>query len=139
METPKHGAAVVMFCEVVLGGYLLALLIGTHLPPGAPILPLFEGIDKICHFSEYAILAALIATTWQLAAGHLMIAHLRWIWFGVAVLGAMDELTQIPVGRDCSFWDWTADVSGAAVGLLLFVALRRLVLGRQRVAIAITE
>jgi VanZ family protein len=48
----------------------------------------------------------------------------------VAILGAIDELTQIPVGRDCSFWDWTADISGAAAGLLLFVGVRRLMLGR---------
>jgi VanZ family protein len=139
MGRPKHRAAIVVICQVLLGGYLLALLIGTHLPPGAPVLSLFEGIDKVCHFSAYAILAALIATTWQLAAGHLMMGHLRCTWFGVAVLGAIDELTQIPVGRDCSFWDWTADVSGAAVGLLLFVALRRLLQGRQRVANAIAE
>src|SRR3954453_6522368 len=131
MTAQKNRAAYVVICQVVLAGYLLALLIGTHLPPGAPLLPLFEGIDKVCHFSAYMILAGLIATTWQLAAGHLMSAHLRWTWAGVAILGAIDELTQIPVGRDCSFWDWVADIFGAAVGLLLFVGVRRLMLRQE--------
>jgi VanZ family protein len=139
MTRRKNRAAYVVICQVVLAGYLLALLIGTHLPPGAPLLPLFEGIDKVCHFSAYMILAGLIATTWQLAAGHLMSAHLRWTWAGVAIVGAIDELTQIPVGRDCSFWDWTADASGALVGLLLFVGLRHVVLRRQALADAASE
>jgi hypothetical protein len=134
MATSKKRISYATICQVLLAGYLLALLTGTHLPPGAAVLPWFEGIDKVCHFTAYAILAALIATTWQLAAGHLMNAHLRWVWAGVAILGAIDELTQIPVGRDCSFWDWAADISGAAVGLLMFVGIRRLLLGRQRAA-----
>jgi len=131
MATSKKRISYATICQVLLAGYLMALLTGTHLPPGTPVLPLIEGIDKVCHFSAYAILAALIATTWQVAAGHLMNAHLRWVWAGVAILGAIDELTQIPVGRDCSFWDWVADIFGAAVGLLLFVGVRRLMLRQE--------
>jgi hypothetical protein len=46
--------------------------------------------------------------------------------------GALDEITQIPVHRDCDFWDWTADSCGAAAGVLLYVLLRKFVGERIR-------
>ena len=124
MPPRQNLPALSTICQLALAGYLLALLIGTHLPSGTPILP-GDNYDKLCHFSAYAILAALVATAWQLTAGTLTLRHLRWTWIAVAVFGALDELTQIPVGRDCDFWDWVTDASGAAIGLLLFVCLRQ--------------
>src|SRR5437588_1018477 len=102
--------------QFVLAGYLIMLLIGTHLPPNSRFLPsALNNIDKLCHFSAYAVFAVLLASTWQLAAGALSVRQLFWTWLAVTVFGALDELTQIPVGRDCDFWDWTADATGAAV------------------------
>src|SRR5207244_1837021 len=95
--------------RIVLAGYLIVLLIGTHLPPSSRLLPSeVNNVDKLCHFSAYAIFAVLLATARQLAAGALSFRQLFWTWVAVAVFGALDELTQIPVGRDCDFWDWTA-------------------------------
>lgn len=113
-------------CQFLLAGYLVLLVVATHLPRGTPFLPShFNYVDKFCHFAAYALLAALLATTWQLAAGALTIRHLSLAWAAVAVLGALDELTQLLVGRDCELLDWIADVTGAAIGLLVFACLRR--------------
>ena len=111
--------------QVVLAGYLMILLISTHLPPSSPLLPnLPNNTDKLCHFTAYATLAVLLASTWQLSAGERKARHLFLIWVVVAVFGALDEITQPPFHRDCDFWDWTADAIGAATGLLIFVWLR---------------
>jgi VanZ family protein len=111
---------------MALAGFVLILLVGTHLPPGSVLLPPEKhGSDKVLHFTAYAILAVLVATAWQLSSGVLTARHLRWVWFAVVIFGALDEITQIPVHRDCSIWDWSADALGAVAGLLAFVWLRR--------------
>ena len=112
--------------QLVLAGYWIALIVATHLPPTTPFLP-GQTIDKLVHALVYTLLAGLLASAWELAAGVLMLRHLFWTWVVVAVYGALDEITQIPVGRECSFWDWSADAIGAVIGLALFVAVRRLI------------
>jgi VanZ family protein len=90
----------------------------THLPLrrlAETTLPL----DKIFHFSSYALLAALL--TGGLALWH----GWRWKWALLAVLiaavyGVIDELTQIPIaGRTADVADWIADFVGASVGAVL--------------------
>jgi VanZ family protein len=111
--------------KILLAGFVLLLLTATHLPPSSMLLlPEEHNIDKLYHFTAYAILAGLLATAWQLSTGILTARHLRWVWCAVAIFGALDEITQIAVNRDCSIWDWTADAVGAACGLLAFVWLR---------------
>jgi VanZ family protein len=110
--------------QIALLAYWLALFVATHVPVNVPVLPSGQG-DKLVHFAAYTVLAGLGATTWQLAAGQLTARHLMALWIAIAVYGALDEWTQIPVGRDCNFWDWTADLLGAATGLVLFAWLRR--------------
>ena len=112
--------------KISLAGFVLLLLTATHLPPDSSLLPPEEhDIDKVYHFTAYASLAGLLATAWQLSSGILTARHLRWTWCAVAIFGALDEVTQIAVSRDCSIWDWSADVTGAAVGIFVFVWLRR--------------
>lgn len=115
--------------KILLAGFVLTLLTATHLPPST--LPAEEhNIDKLFHFSAYAVLAGLIATAWQLSSGILTARHLRWVWCAAAIFGALDEITQIVVSRDCNIWDWSADAAGAAAGLLAFVWLRRILTAR---------
>ncbi len=105
---------------IVLAAYWLALFAGTHVPrvPKALQMP---GADKWQHTAAYAGLAFLLAArrsigkpmTWKLALG---------VAGGLMLFGAVDELTQIPVGRDAEFYDWLADSLGAAFGLGLFAA-----------------
>lgn len=126
MLKPSSRLKLKTLCQFALAGYWLALFVGTHLPPNSPLLPSERAnFDKLYHFAAYAVLAGLLATVWQLAAGALTIRHLCWTWVAVVAFGALDELTQIPVNRDCSFSDWTADAIGAAAGLLAFVWLRK--------------
>jgi VanZ family protein len=110
--------------QLILAGYWLALFVATHLPNDMPILPSGRS-DKLVHFAAYAILAVLLATTWQLTAGHLTARHLVVLWIAIVLYGAIDEWTQIPVGRDCNLWDWTADAVGALTALAIFARLTR--------------
>ncbi len=105
---------------ILLAGYWLALFVGTHIPriPTALQMP---GADKWQHTVAYTGLAVLLAArrsigkrlTWRLVLG---IAGV------VIAYGALDELTQIPVGRDAEFKDWLADGLGTLIGLGLFAA-----------------
>jgi VanZ family protein len=80
-----------------------------------------ETTDKLLHFSAYAGLAFLVALNWWLRRpfgwrqGLVAVAL-------VAVYGMVDELTQIPVGRDCELFDWVADLAGSASGVAFFLA-----------------
>jgi VanZ family protein len=117
--------------QIALAGYLIVLIVGTHLPPDSPFLPReHQHLDKLYHFLAYALLGGLLATTWQLTVGVLSSRHLWLTWIAVAVVGAVDEFTQLIVGRDCEFSDWAADVAGALVGILIFVWLRRSLFSR---------
>lgn len=131
MRNPFNPAKTKTLFQIALGGYWLLIFTGTHLPPTTSFLPYAEhNVDKVYHFTAYAILAGLLATVWQLSSGVLTARHLRWTWIAVVIYGALDEITQIPVSRDCDFWDWTADAIGAAAGLFAFVWLRRRFMNR---------
>jgi hypothetical protein len=101
----------------VLVGYWLALFAATHLPIPASMGP--PGSDKWHHFAAYAGLSILLAArlacnrsfTWKLASAMLGV---------VALFGAIDELSQIPAGRDAEIGDLLADVFGAVIGLFAF-------------------
>lgn len=117
----NHGA----IWRWLLGAYWLTLLVATHLPSDFPILPP-EGVDKLIHVGAYAVFAFLLATAWQASAGKLNRFHLGAVWMALVLYGAVDELTQIPVGRHASVIDWLADAVGAAAGILLFLAWQKL-------------
>jgi VanZ family protein len=99
------------------------ILAGTSLPQKAvPVQT--ASIDKVLHFTIYAVFAFLLSRQilevtdrWRAAAVAIVIA---------AAFGAADEWHQrfIP-GRSTEFADWVADCIGASVGALAFVALRR--------------
>jgi len=79
--------------------------------------------DKLIHFAEYGVLAAL--WTFALRGGPRPIAPRRaalWSWAIAAVYGATDELHQLFVPhRSCSVYDWIADTLGAALAASLLV------------------
>src|SRR4029079_5316910 len=118
MSKPINRSKFKTLSQIALVCFFVIMVVGTHLPPNSPLLPPeVNNLDKVYHCSAYGILALFLATTWQLAAGTLMARHLCWAWLGLVVWAAIDELTQIPVNRDCNIWDWTADAVGAALGL----------------------
>jgi VanZ family protein len=131
MLNVPNRSTVATLSKFALGLFWLALFIGTHVPPSTDLLPMPTN-DKLAHLAAYLLLALLLATVWQLAGGILNGRHLVFAWLAILAYGAFDEVTQIPIGRDCNLGDWTADACGAAVGLLLFVGLRGIVEKRLR-------
>jgi VanZ family protein len=109
----------------ILGCYWLALVIGTHVPHTPPAILALTNSDKWLHLSAYAGLAFLIGLN-----GSLRRAMTRRQWIAVpillAVFGAVDEVTQIPVGRECDLLDWAADVAGSIAGVAIFLAVAAL-------------
>lgn len=130
MLSPPLRSKIVTLSKIALAAFWLALFIATHLPKEAAVpLPAQWG-DKLLHFSAYMLLALLLATVWELAGGVLTIRHLVFAWLAILLYGAFDEISQSFVGRDCELLDWTADALGAALGLAIFLLLRRVVLTR---------
>lgn len=110
--------------------YAAALLVGTHWPLADQSLG-FKFSDKILHMGAYAGLAVLCRLTW-LTWPSLASRQQKTSFFLVFLLtlGAIDELTQIPVtGRRGTIADWIADGIGITLGLLL---VHWLTSGKQR-------
>jgi VanZ family protein len=126
------------FWQAMLAFFWLALFVGTHLTKRASVSPT-DHLDKIAHFGAFLVLALLFAATWQISAGLLTGAHLRIAWIVLALYAAIDEWTQLLVGRDASVIDWLADVTGAALGLALFAHVGKWRRRRQIDSAAITE
>ncbi len=93
------------------------LFAATHLThvPAAVEAP---GSDKTWHFIGYAGLAILLAAR-TVSVRTLSTKVMVCVLGVVALYGAVDEVSQIPVGRDAEIADWYADVAGAAVGVLV--------------------
>lgn len=103
--------------------YLVALFIGTHLP--MPPTTSISMSDKVCHFVGYAILTLSVLVGWELTIGVLKPKHYFAVWLVGTMYGAFDEITQVPVGRECDVNDWAFDVLGIVAGILAFRFLRR--------------
>ena len=89
--------------------------------PGGIALP--SPLDKVAHASIFGALAFCLELALRSSRHDLpMYRRHFWIFLGVALFGLSDEWHQSFVpGRDCSALDWLADVTGAALGLLLTV------------------
>lgn len=116
----------IAWCLVAL--YWVALFTLTHLPPSeAPHPPSFLG-DKGSHAIAYCGLTFLLGfTLWTFGLGR---RSRLWPWItlsAVLAYGAVDEWTQIIVGRDCELLDWVADGTGAVVAVLLLAVVFRVV------------
>lgn len=110
------------FVYLLLGAlvaYWLAMFAGTHI--SRPVETTFHANDKLLHFSGYGGLALLLVT-WRQLCRPLSIRILVTSVAILALYGACDEITQIPVGRDCELNDWLADMLGALSGTLLAAA-----------------
>jgi VanZ family protein len=105
--------------------YWLALAVATHLPK-PPDIPLEQG-DKLMHFAAYALLAFLAAGCWSAYRSPLRKHHLFGLFVVLSLYAAVDELTQIPFGRQADVLDWLADTIGVACGIGAFAVARKLI------------
>ena len=85
-------------------------------------------LDKGVHFLEFGLFGAILARAlfWEQRFYH--IAKKWWMIAGggVALLAVIDEIHQMFVpGRTPDVMDWLADITGAAVGMLLVRAIYR--------------
>jgi VanZ family protein len=101
--------------------YFLVLCTATHIPLEETQI---EVSDKIIHFSSYALLTVLVLAGWEFTIGLLEPKHYFAVWLAGTIYGAVDEITQIPVGRNGDMNDWAADVLGIVAGLLTYLLCR---------------
>ena len=109
--------------------YFILLATATHLPPRTDAL--LVGSDKLYHFGAYAVLAVVVLAGWELTLGRLEPKHFFGVWLAGTLYGVIDELTQIPVGRDGDVHDWMFDVLGVTCGLAAYLLVRRLWLAKS--------
>jgi VanZ family protein len=102
---------------------ILTSIPGSHLP----VLP-FRNFDKIVHLTIYGVLGWLTARAW--ANGSRISAVALAAIALISCFGALDEWHQqfIP-RRSTDLLDWTADTTGAAIGVMLAISS-----GRRRVS-----
>lgn len=104
----------------------MGVILGLSSIPGlGTSRPLFPGIDKLVHMSEYSVLGFFFAKAWRLHARRVWILVLSTALFGLLV-GSADELYQRRVpGRTSDPLDTLADVLGATMGALFWLRWQR--------------
>ncbi len=82
---------------------------------------IFPNSDKVFHLLEYLPFGFLAARAVRAHLGRRWLGALLVSFFMVSLYALSDEFHQLFVpGRTFSFWDWGADLSGAAAGIWLF-------------------
>jgi VanZ family protein len=115
---------------ILLIGYWGLIFTLTHLPPKR--LPHVNLWDKAEHLLAYGCLASLLfLTLWSRRPDRRKLALV--VLVTCMSYGAIDEWLQIPVGRDCSILDWTADTLGSSLAVGGLSLLRRMVSGASKV------
>jgi VanZ family protein len=102
--------------------FVLAMFAGTHIPARAETF--ITNADKILHFSAYFSLAMFLLISGELTLGPLKPIHFFSVWLACTLYGAMDEITQVPFGRNCDMADWVCDVLGVIAALTMFRIVR---------------
>ena len=114
LRTPRGRSAAERRTRAALFFYAMALFMATHWPHPPPLVDV-PGIDKLEHLIAYTGLGLLLARHFFFRWHHP--PHVLALSVSVVgVFAAMDELLQIPVGRQCDWRDWLADLLGAVFG-----------------------
>jgi VanZ family protein len=93
--------------------------------------------DKLLHFIEYALLAALAArAVYSLPKPSTWWVVLLITFFAVAILGTLDELYQSTIPhRTPEVLDWVADAIGGLLGGICYLLLKRWLVRRAEAAV----
>ncbi len=113
----KYWFPVVLYCCIIFG---VSAIPSRELPPSVFLS------DKLIHMLEYGVLAALFARAIRHSS------QKKWplmIWaislYFVSFYGITDEFHQSFVtGRSSDLVDWSADVTGGAIGAAAYLILR---------------
>lgn len=110
---------------LALGLYWLALIVATHVP--AQAIQQVKVNDKLAHNVAYSGLAFLLA--WAIPTNPKRLSQNVVIATIVgSVYAGVDELTQIPVGRTADWGDFSADLFGILIGVIIYVVMRGIIL-----------
>jgi len=119
MNTTRILRRSILFLTIVYWSLIVTL---THMPHPPRVGPPMS--DKLQHFIGYGILTSLVyLSMWSIRPDF----RRTWFWAPTIVLfyGALDEWTQPLTGRTCDIHDWLADFAGAAVAVIVLLALWR--------------
>lgn len=132
-HSPPFKTATLRLRRAAFAVYTAALFTATHIPLQGGVQ--VKVSDKIIHLLAYAPLFWLAALTLEttrharqpppLAATALSARVLAVLFAALTFYAALDELLQIPVGRDGDPLDWLADVAGLTCGLLAYLITDR--------------
>jgi len=101
----------------ILTFYWLSLFVITHIPIPQRLMPPVR--DKVLHLGAYFILCLLLCIH-EAQMRLLTVRHYGLIILTLGLYGFIDEVLQIPVNRDANWLDWTADMGGILLGILVF-------------------
>lgn len=92
--------------------------------------------DKLLHFIEYALLAALTARAiYSLPKPDTWWVVLLITFLAVAILGTLDELYQSTIPRRSpEILDWVADAAGGLLGGICYLLFKRWLVRRAETA-----
>jgi len=111
--------------------YWAALFCATHIP--APRLPPIPVTDKTAHLVSYGVLAMLLHLALFRADRSRSSTDVAMLVLTILLAyGAIDEWTQIPVGRSCELADWYADAAGASIAMVMVTLVARIRSSRSR-------
>jgi VanZ family protein len=122
---PNHLQRVAKLAWITTLVMFVAMFVGTHMP--FDVSSEISHHDKMVHFWAYMTLSFSLLASWDLSMGRLQPIQYFLVWLACTTYGAIDEITQIPVGRTGDVVDWLFDAAGIIVGLTLFRVLRPLV------------
>jgi VanZ family protein len=120
MKATIYGLRWAVLCLVV---YWTALFIGTHIP--ASYLHQIRVSDKLLHALAFAGLAFLMA--WAIPTRPNRILNVLLSALICTIYAGVDEILQIPVGRQADWYDYFADIIGTIMGLSIYTLGRSMI------------
>lgn len=114
-----------------LVGYGMLLVLLTHWPNPWPETGEPSSLDKVIHFLLYAGAAFLATRVLTVRRARLpTVVQLAVVFAVISAFGLLDEWTQPYTRRDFEWFDWLADILGAASGIATYCVFRRIRLCR---------
>lgn len=118
----KINQSVRFILVIVYVGCIAALSL---LPPqDFPQLPLFEGFDKVVHFTMYFIFSLLFSWAMKTELNYLRLLLIIPITIGWGVFMEIMQL-EMHLGRSFDLYDMLANSIGVSFGILIFVFVTR--------------